>query len=199
MKKINSSEKLLKAAIRLFVKKGYKASTVAEITKIAGFTQGALYCHFKTKEHLAREIIKLFEEKFLNNMIAYVNKENGTPSQKFEKMVHFDIWFAGEYPDLCLFMTLISAEMCGSRNRLESCLRLVYQRWSKFISGILEEGKKTKEFKESIDSNMLAFVIIGVHDGVLLQKEIHRERIDIRSYTKHFEHLLVSGVEKSIE
>jgi AcrR family transcriptional regulator len=48
-RKIGSSERLLNAAVKLFVKKGYKGTSVAEITKDAGLTRGALYCHFETK------------------------------------------------------------------------------------------------------------------------------------------------------
>lgn len=193
-KKTNSSDGLLNSAMKLFVKKGYKGSSVAEITKDARLTRGALYCHFETKEQLAHEIIKIIEEKYLNRMIAYVEKEGGSPLQKFEKMMRFNIWFAGEHPNLCLFLTVISAEMCGSRNRLEHSLKSVYQKWNGFITGILKEGKRTGEFKKEIDPQMMAWVIIGVHDGVLLQKEMNRETIDLRSYTKQFKNLIVSGV-----
>ncbi|MGA2316236.1 MAG: TetR/AcrR family transcriptional regulator [Thermodesulfobacteriota bacterium] len=196
-KKIGSSQRLLKAAIKLFVKKGYKGSSVAEITKEAGLTRGALYCHFETKEHLAREIIKLFEEEYLNMMIDYVGRGGGRASEKLQKMMRFNVWFAGEHPDLCLFMTVISAEMCGSRNRLEPYLKSVYCKWSNFITGILKDGKRAGEFKKEIDPRMMAWVIIGVHDGVLLQKEMNRETIDLQSYTKQFRNLIISGVQSN--
>jgi AcrR family transcriptional regulator len=183
--------------MKLFVKKGYKGSSVAEITKDAGLTRGALYCHFKAKEQLAQEIIKLFNEKYLQNMITYVEKGGGSASEKFERMMRFNVWFAGEHPDLCLFMTTISAEMCGSRNRLEPYLKSVYRRWSELISRVLKEGKRTGEFKKEIDPRMMAWVIIGVHDGVLLQKEMNRETIDLRSYTKQFRDLIISGVKSN--
>jgi TetR/AcrR family transcriptional regulator, transcriptional repressor for nem operon len=193
-KRVGSPERLLNAAMKLFVKKGYKGSSVAEITKEAGFTRGALYCHFETKEHLAREIIKLFEEKYLNSMMNYVEKEGKDASDKFQKMMRYNVWFAGEHPELCLFMTVISAEMVGSRNRLEPYLKSVYRKWSEFIAGILKDGKRTGEFKKEIDPQMMAWVIIGVHDGVLLQKEMNRETIELRSYTKQFRNLIISGV-----
>lgn len=193
-KRIGSPERLLNAAMKLFVKKGYKGSSVAEITKEAGLTRGALYCHFETKEHLAREIIKLFEEKYLNSMMNYVEKEGKDALDKFQKMMRFNVWFAGEHPDLCLFMTVISAEMVGSRNRLEPYLKSVYRKWSEFIAGILKDGRRAGEFKREIDPQMMAWVIIGVHDGVLLQKEMNRETIDLQAYTKQFRNLVISGV-----
>ena len=193
-RKIDSPERLLNAAMKLFVKKGYKGSSVAEITKNAGLTRGALYCHFETKEHLAREIIKLFEIKYLDSMIHYVEKEGKSASEKFQKMMRFNVWFAGEHPNLCLFMTVISAEMVGSHNRLEPYLKSVYKKWSEFITGILKDGRRAGEFKREIDPQMMAWVIIGVHDGVLLQKEMNREAIDLQAYTKQFRNLVISGV-----
>ncbi len=193
-RKIGSSERLLNSAVKLFVKKGYRGSSVAEITKDAGLTRGALYCHFETKEHLAREIFKLFEEKYLNNMIAYIKGKGMTASEELERMIQFNIRFAGENPDLCLFMTSISAEISGSRNRLEPYIKSVYRRWHEFITGILKEGKRTGEFKREIDPEMMALVIIGVHDGILLQKQRNQEIIDLRLYTTQFKNLITSGV-----
>ena len=81
-------------------------------------------------------------------MIAHVEGGEASPLEKFERMMAFNVWFAGEHADLCLFMTVISAEMCGSRNRLEPYLKSIYRRWSEFISRILREGKRTGEFKK---------------------------------------------------
>jgi hypothetical protein len=126
-------------------------------------------------------------------MITDVNKVD-SPSKKLQQMMSFNVWFAGENPDLCLFMTIISAEICGSRNRLELSVKSVYRRWSEFIAKILEKGKGSGEFRKAIDPYMMALVIIGVHDGVLLQKEMNREEVDLRTYTNQFRSLIISGV-----
>ena len=123
-----------------------------------------------------------------------MEKEPTSPTQKFERMIRFNVWFAGENPDLCVFMTTLSAEICGSRNRLEPYIKSVYQRWNEFITKILKEGKRKGEFKTEIDPEMMALVIIGVHDGVLLQKQMNREKIDLRSYTNQFRNLVILGV-----
>jgi TetR/AcrR family transcriptional regulator, transcriptional repressor for nem operon len=193
-KKLTSPERILKAAIKLFVKKGYNATSVAEIMKAAGLTRGALYCHFETKEHLAREIIRLFEEKFLKNMVAFVEENGGSPLTRIENMIRFDIRFAGENPELCLFMTLVSAEMCGAGNRLESHLKSFYKKWRDFVANILEEGKRVGELNDNINPSMLALIIMGAHDGVLLHLKMNRDITDLSTYTRHFKDLIVSGV-----
>lgn len=193
-KKTKSYQKILKSATKAFVKKGYKGTSVSAIMKAAGLTGGALYCHFQTKEHLAREIINLFGDKFLDSMFAFVNENGGSPLNRIENMIRFSISFAGENPELCLFMTLISAEMCGSGDRLELHIKSIYKRWRDFITDILEEGKQTGEFQAGINSSMLALVIMGVHDGVLLHLKMNRDITDLATYTRHFRYLLLFGV-----
>ena len=53
-----SKERLLAAAARCFARKGYASCTVTDIAKEAGFAQGAVYVHFKSKEALFLEMIR---------------------------------------------------------------------------------------------------------------------------------------------
>ncbi|RKX29567.1 MAG: hypothetical protein DRP47_01410 [Candidatus Zixiibacteriota bacterium] len=50
---------LLKAAHKLFDKKGYRATTLDEIAHGAGLTKGAVYHHFKNKEAILLELTHL--------------------------------------------------------------------------------------------------------------------------------------------
>lgn len=70
-RKINQSPKLppaerrrqlLGAAHRLFLKKGYRGTTVDAIAHAAGVTKGALYFHFRSKEDILLEMVKGFTD-----------------------------------------------------------------------------------------------------------------------------------------
>ena len=52
--------KILKAGIELFSKKGYDATSVNEISKKAKLTKSLLYHHFKNKESILIQIMKLW-------------------------------------------------------------------------------------------------------------------------------------------
>jgi AcrR family transcriptional regulator len=45
-------DRLLRAAEQVFSQRGYEKSQLAEIAEAAGFSKGALYAHFKSKEEL---------------------------------------------------------------------------------------------------------------------------------------------------
>ena len=47
-----TKNKVLKESIKLFNTKGYKTTSLSDITLATGFTKGAIYRHFENKEDL---------------------------------------------------------------------------------------------------------------------------------------------------
>jgi len=54
---VRSRDRLLAAATTLFYERGFLATSVKEITQACGFTQGALYNHFPSKDELLYELV----------------------------------------------------------------------------------------------------------------------------------------------
>jgi AcrR family transcriptional regulator len=55
-----TKEYILDVAQDLFLKKGYKAVTMKELVETSGFTKGAIYHYFESKEALFREVVERF-------------------------------------------------------------------------------------------------------------------------------------------
>ena len=52
-------EKILTAAKRLFLEKGYDNTTIQDIVdELGGLTKGAVYHHFKSKEEIMEDVYK---------------------------------------------------------------------------------------------------------------------------------------------
>ena len=67
--KVNTKEKFIETASRLFEIKGYNATGLNEILAESGAPKGSLYYHFpKGKEQLALEAINLAGEKIKDNI-----------------------------------------------------------------------------------------------------------------------------------
>ena len=50
-------EQLLAAAAKVFAKRGYRAASVDEVAAEAGFSKGAVYWHFESKEELLHALV----------------------------------------------------------------------------------------------------------------------------------------------
>jgi TetR/AcrR family transcriptional repressor of nem operon len=68
---------LIRAASKLFRERGIDGVGVAEISKEAGLTHGALYAHFKSKEELALEALAYGLEQ--TNARIYATTKDGMP------------------------------------------------------------------------------------------------------------------------
>src|SRR5262245_33889036 len=56
-------EKLLDAAARVMLRKGFEAGSVADICKASGLTKGSFFHYFQSKEDLAVEAVNRFYQR----------------------------------------------------------------------------------------------------------------------------------------
>jgi AcrR family transcriptional regulator len=61
---------LIRAAQRLFTRKGYAATSTEEIVRAAKVTRGALYHHFSDKEQLFRAVFEASEAQMLERVLG---------------------------------------------------------------------------------------------------------------------------------
>jgi len=64
-KQAKTREKILKAATKLFARKGFDGARVDEIAQKAGVNKALIYYYFKSKEEILEEIMKEFLEESL--------------------------------------------------------------------------------------------------------------------------------------
>src|SRR5580693_7962663 len=70
---------LLRAAEQVFARVGYERAQVEEITEAAGFSKGALYAHFKSKEEL---FLALYETKIASSLSTLRHALDSTPTRE---------------------------------------------------------------------------------------------------------------------
>jgi AcrR family transcriptional regulator len=106
---------ILNAAVALFAQKGYAGSSIREICQEAGITKPVLYYHFRSKEHLYRELmldifnqsrknllrLSAFRGSLRDRLILYVHSEfNNCRRDPNQVRLLFRMMFSpeGEYP-----------------------------------------------------------------------------------------------------
>ena len=202
MKKLNNknlqsqetANRILNQAMRIFLEKGYHATSIDDITQAAGLTKGALYWHFKSKEDLLKKLIRKYEKGFLDNLIHAVTEVKGRASDKFEKYVRFNSAFAYYNRELCVSFTTLAAELVGAHHGIEPEIRRVYRKYQNFLSKLILQGKKEKIFRKEINAVLAALIVIAFHDGILLQWSMNREKIDGEAYVNTFKKIMLNGM-----
>lgn len=66
---------LIKAAEKIFSRKGYSEATTEEIARAAGLTKGALYFHFRNKEDIFFEVVKELNANQAKKIMQFLEEE----------------------------------------------------------------------------------------------------------------------------
>ena len=88
----------------------------------------------------------------------------------------------------------MAAELVGAHHPIEYEIRRIYKKYQKFLSQLIEQGKKEKVFKKELDTELTALILIAFHDGILLQWSMNRDKIDGKSYVRSFKSIVLNGL-----
>lgn len=161
--KINTREKIILAASKLFQSKGYNATGMNEILKVSGAPKGSLYYHFPNgKEELALEAIKLASE----NIQRSIRKTLGKFSDPIEGIqVHFRNlaeFITKEKGVVDLSISLLALETYSSSEILrEACKSAFESLRNIYVHELIKIGFDEKKAYE------LSFVIQSMVEGAV--------------------------------
>lgn len=154
----HTKAQVLKAAIRLFGRDGFHATSVNDIVKAAGVTKGAFYHHFVSKDEVLRQIHDEFIDNELSRMRAVVAR-NLSASETLHLLIEEFARCSENYrEEIIIFFRerqhvskKVFAEIARKRDEAEQI----------FID-TLERGISNGEFRQPKSTRISAFGIIGM-------------------------------------
>ena len=188
-----SRRKIVLAALELFVRKGYHATSIADIMDKVGLTKGSFYAHFKSKGDMLLLIIERFRVRALDELIPFVDKSEGDALDKVQRVISFMAKFVTEHENLCVFLTFLTTELKADVD-FEPMLKAVYRDYQKFISGIIRQGINQGVVDKKTDPDLAALTFMALHDGMLHQWILNRNLIDGKQYVKTFRKIFLYGL-----
>src|SRR5690554_300677 len=117
---ITSEEKIIAAARKVFLEKGYAATRTRDIANEAGINLALLNYYFRSKQKLFQLIMQEQVQLLFSVILPIVNNEELTLEQKLENLIENYINLFITVPDLPLFvMNEIKANPEGFKNSLQ--------------------------------------------------------------------------------
>jgi TetR/AcrR family transcriptional repressor of nem operon len=186
-------ERIVKIAAELFRKNGYHNTSLSQILEEAELTKGGFYFHFKSKEELGDAVIDYMRDYWVHNVLGKIEGEEGT-LRKIERM--FDIMISTHESDIfhgVALLAVLTAEMMEVDERFSERLREIFADWKASIVDILEQGKREGVFKQWVDPDSLALLIIGSLQGTTMMAHLDPENIDLSWLFRNLRLLLLEG------
>jgi TetR/AcrR family fatty acid metabolism transcriptional regulator len=155
-------ERIMKAAVKVFARKGFYNSKVAEIAKKAGIADGTTYLYFKSKDDI---LISLFETQ-MEPIIARMHKELGKVEGAAEKLrtfafLHLDMIERNQ--DLA---KVLIVELRQSSKFMHEYPGTKFKEYLDVIAGIVNEGQQNGEIRNDVEPSVAKQAIFGALDDV---------------------------------
>jgi len=180
-------EKILKKSGALFNTRGYKATSISHITDATGFTKGAIYRHFKSKEALEKESLFYLSSVMYERMREVIKVQPTAGAKLRAVFKYFESYISN--PPLkggCpLLNAAIEADDAHPFLRREAVKVLDVLHNS--LLQILQNGIKHKQIKSGIDKDYYATVIIASLEGAIMMSKLRGDSEDIKRVIRHLD------------
>jgi AcrR family transcriptional regulator len=188
-----TKDKIIQAALELFVRQGYHGTSINDITQKVRVTKAAFYSHFDSKGQLLLRIISEYESRYIDQMIRAVAEHPSDPVGKLHRAISFSSEFAVKNLDLCLFLDYLTAELNADVDFLPA-LKRVHDKYRLFVRDIIAEGIQQGLINKEHDPDLTALTFMAIHQGVLYQWSLNRYQLDGRKYVKNYRRVIMNGL-----
>jgi AcrR family transcriptional regulator len=175
---------LLGVAERLFLKKGYRATTVDEIARGARLTKGAFYHHFKNKEDILCAIVEHTAEQFIEGL-SELPKGTVTPVDLFKALQRIS-----EKEDTPKIRNDVEFRLQALKI---ARVRALVERMLKRGVTIFSERIDPRYARTAEDRRQLAIFTFCLWDGLSLRMLADPSFVNLKRQTKLLESLFAEG------
>jgi len=161
-------ERLLDAALETFAEVGFAAASVEDICRRGGFTRGAFYSSFKTKDELfgalfARETARNLA--LAEQQLAGIEQESDPVTAAVERCLstfRADRTWVLVHTEYALYATRHPEAAAALRRHAEELHRR--------LTALVEAAVARTGIRLSVPANRLARIVLALHDGVVIRE-----------------------------
>ena len=181
-----TKKRLLDAAERLMLTRGYAATTVDEICEAAHLTKGSFFHYFDSKGQLGREVLERFcavgrkmhqaccgsESDPLKRVYTYLNK--------MIRMSKDPAMSKG-----CL-LGLFSQELCDTNPQIRAACKKGFDDWARTFGEEVAKAKAAYAPRASFHPEELAEHLIAIMEGSMIMGKARRDMSIVGQNLAHF-------------
>ncbi len=149
-------ERILNAAIKLFSKKGFEKTSIADITTHAGVAKGTFYSFFEKKG----DVLLYFVDREIETSRKEIQKNIGTQQTLFDQLelvIFTYLKYIFRNKEFSRVLAKERFDTIGTRRNKNELLLI------KALSQLIDEAKKRHEIKSCVDSHGMADMIFAIY------------------------------------
>lgn len=181
---------ILQHAGSLFNLQGYKATSISHITDATGYTKGAIYRHFKSKEKLEEQSLVYLTGLMFEKLRTQIREQNNA-LDKLKAIVHYFESYVSKPPIKggCPLLN-VAIEADDHSPHLRKKAHAILEVLKESIVTILSNGINHGQLKKNIDKEYYATVIIASLEGAIMMSKLSKTNHDIQIIISHLEKVI---------
>ena len=158
---IESKQKIMKAAMDVFSRKGYAKANIREIARTAGISVGGVYLYFRNKEELYRSLIN---ERMLDigSKTETIAGKTQSASEALSHFLSLHLENALKHKEFILLHIREHGFTFGVQEK-----KNFFRKQRELVERLIQRGIRTGEFRKC-NADDMAKVIMGSLRGVIL-------------------------------
>lgn len=165
---MDTRDRIIQSAARLFHEQGYAATGVATILREAGVNSGSLYHFFPSKEALLENVLDSYLARLYPEIMEPMEKSEPDPVSRVLKLMD---WYLGFLDDngcrLGCPVGNLALEVSDTHPQLRALIDRNFENWTSIIHRWLEEAGPA--LPAGCDRLALARFILTVMEGGVMQ------------------------------
>lgn len=186
-RKKETRQLLIDSAVDTFARLGFHAASVDKIAEHAGFTKGAVYAHFHSKEDLFLAILESQMQLHVKNIHNVIDQQHSL-SHFIEAM---DAYFMSVQQQNRTW-SMLNMEFLLYAMREES----VRQKWSAMITGAVQHLSSAiqtvmpQDSTTTLSAEEMAWTILALENGMAIFNYMSGDRVPLALYGKALQNML---------
>ncbi len=157
-------ERILKAAIKVFARKGFYAARVSEIAKAAGVADGTIYLYFRNKDDV---LTSVFESRItrLVEVLRDIVGSGGSFEDRFRRIVELQLGVLEGRRELA---EVVTVNLRQSSKLLKQFAAPFFVQYLEVMAGLVSDAQQAGVVRADVSPRVVARALWGALDGIAL-------------------------------
>jgi TetR/AcrR family fatty acid metabolism transcriptional regulator len=182
-------QRILRAATRVFARKGYFASRVSDIARRAGVADGTIYLYFRNKDDI---LVSLFDEVMAEHIAKgrlEVEALSGA-RERLHAIAAHHLRLFGENQDLAV---VFQVELRQSTKFMERFTASWFKDYLDLLTEVIEEGQRDGSLRPDLPRKLVAKAFFGALDEMVTSWILGRRDYDLGELAAPVVDLILKG------
>jgi AcrR family transcriptional regulator len=188
---------ILQAAAQLFARYGYHGVSLDAVAEEAGFTKGAVYSHFSSKQDLLANLLEHYCERQRDQIRSILAE----PRPLGERIAQISTWLFGspqeadDWPLLFAELWLQAMREPGLRPRMQQV-----HDWSRqSVAAMIDQEAQARGVTLTVPADDLARAVLALGNGLMLQHALTPSEDTAHAYRFALQAMLAAATRSSGE